>query len=174
MRQALGLVGKRMVGQRLGWSRVRLGILGGGLFGVSGALCLLEGDAGAMARRALFGTSSCSPASSSSSSTASSSSSLSPPPRSELPCYTMAEVRQHNRPNDAWLVMDGLVYDVTQWQHSHPGGHYILLSHAGKDVTREFNSLSHSPYARLLRSGLLGNPPPYPPLRSRFNSHRSL
>jgi len=67
----------------------------------------------------------------------------------------MEEVRRHCRPDDAWLVMEGSVYDVTDWQHSHPGGKHILLAHAGKDVTREFNSLDHSANARLLRSGLL-------------------
>lgn len=38
------------------------------------------------------------------------------------PYYTMEEVARHCRPDDMWVVIDGEVYDVTQWLASHPGG----------------------------------------------------
>ena len=44
----------------------------------------------------------------------------------------MAEVRQHNTPDDCWLVIHGNVYDLTQFHKSHPGGSKIITECAGK------------------------------------------
>jgi Cytochrome b5-like Heme/Steroid binding domain len=40
-------------------------------------------------------------------------------------------VAQHDRPEDAWVVVKGKVYDVSSWGSSHPGGN-VLYSFAGK------------------------------------------
>ena len=46
--------------------------------------------------------------------------------------YTLEEVRQHDSAESCWVVIDGSVYDVTSFQHIHPGSRVPLLQHAGK------------------------------------------
>lgn len=48
---------------------------------------------------------------------------------------TRKVVSHHNAANDAWVIYDGGVYDVTLFLESHPGGMDILLDHLGGDVT---------------------------------------
>jgi len=36
--------------------------------------------------------------------------------------YSVTEVAKHNTLNDAWLIINGYVYDVTQFARNHPGG----------------------------------------------------
>ncbi len=50
---------------------------------------------------------------------------------------TMAEVATHDRPDDCWLVIEGVVYDVTAFIPGHPGGEKIVRG-CGKDATRFF------------------------------------
>lgn len=38
----------------------------------------------------------------------------------------------------AWVVVDGSVYDVTEFLEDHPGGSKILLKNCGKDSTDAF------------------------------------
>jgi len=39
---------------------------------------------------------------------------------------------------DAWVIVDGVVYDVTKWIDEHPGSPEVLLKRAGQDVTQAF------------------------------------
>ena len=58
---------------------------------------------------------------------------------SELPRYTRKEVAEHKCENDAWIVLNGEVYDVTRWLSRHPGGAKVLLHYAGEDATVSAN-----------------------------------
>ena len=49
--------------------------------------------------------------------------------------FTWDEVRQHKDRGNRWLVIDNDVYDITQWQHKHPGGAKILGHYAGEDAS---------------------------------------
>lgn len=39
---------------------------------------------------------------------------------------TLDELASHCTENDSWVAVDGRVYDVTSFQHIHPGGATIL------------------------------------------------
>ncbi|KAJ3293821.1 hypothetical protein HDU79_011850 [Rhizoclosmatium sp. JEL0117] len=57
---------------------------------------------------------------------------------------TPAELSKHNTVSDAWLSIDGLVFDVTDFLEGHPGGRRVLLPFLGKDATAEFRRF-HNP-----------------------------
>ncbi|KAJ1647582.1 hypothetical protein J3B02_005668 [Coemansia erecta] len=52
--------------------------------------------------------------------------------------YTMAEVQQHNKRDDCWMVIANKVYNVTRYMDFHPGGKAQLMRAAGKDGTKLF------------------------------------
>lgn len=54
----------------------------------------------------------------------------------------ISQVTKHRSPNDAWLVCNNKVYDVSGW-HEHPGGDVIFTA-AGDDATDVF-AIFHGP-----------------------------
>jgi len=62
---------------------------------------------------------------------------------------------QHNSPDDLWIIIYGKVHDVPEWQHSHPGGDFVLQEYAGKDASDMFRSVQHSPDANGIRSNFM-------------------
>jgi len=81
-----------------------------------------------------------------------------PEPKAEQTGYTMEKVRANNNESSCWSVINGNVYDLTEWIGSHPGGRGNILSLCGKNGTAEF-SAKHggggNPQARL-KGFLLG------------------
>lgn len=53
--------------------------------------------------------------------------------------YTMDQVKSNNTSAKCWSVIDGIVYDLTRWINSHPGGAGAIRSLCGVDGTQEFN-----------------------------------
>ncbi|ETW49543.1 hypothetical protein PFMALIP_02471 [Plasmodium falciparum MaliPS096_E11] len=48
----------------------------------------------------------------------------------------MKEVAKHNKKDDAWVIYENKVYEVTHYLKHHPGGKRILLGKSGKDITK--------------------------------------
>ncbi len=75
---------------------------------------------------------------------------------------TLDEISRHNKQSDCWIIIDGNVYDVTDYISSHPGGVLMITRNCGKDATSEFETKggtgdTHSSFAnRLLDDYLLG------------------
>lgn len=66
----------------------------------------------------------------------------SPTPEPEMTTqtgYTMAKVKENNSANSCWSVINGNVYNLTQWINSHPGGPSVIRGLCGVDGTASFN-----------------------------------
>lgn len=61
------------------------------------------------------------------------------PTGDDMKTFTLEEVAKHSTPNDCWMVVDDIVYDVTPYiaQQKHPGG-AAILDGCGKDATSIF------------------------------------
>jgi cytochrome b5 len=67
---------------------------------------------------------------------------------SESEGFPLVKVAKHQSRDDAWLVINGKVMDVTRFLADHPGGEDIMLDSAGRDASREFEEVGHSGDAR--------------------------
>ena len=76
--------------------------------------------------------------------------------------YTWAEVARHRQRDDCWTVIDGKVYDLTDFMAQHPGGTGPILAHAGTDVSELFAAI-HAYEAHVLKAayviGYIGREP---------------
>jgi cytochrome b involved in lipid metabolism len=66
----------------------------------------------------------------------------SPTPTAEVTTqagYTMAKVKENNSSASCWSVINGNVYNLTQWINSHPGGPSVIRGLCGVDGTSSFN-----------------------------------
>ena len=66
----------------------------------------------------------------------------SPTPEPEITTqtgYTMAKVKENNSARSCWSVINGNVYNLTQWINSHPGGPSVIRGLCGVDGTSSFN-----------------------------------
>eukprot|EP00027_Filamoeba_sp_ATCC50430_P000705 CAMPEP_0168548240 /NCGR_PEP_ID=MMETSP0413-20121227/4456_1 /TAXON_ID=136452 /ORGANISM="Filamoeba nolandi, Strain NC-AS-23-1" /LENGTH=71 /DNA_ID=CAMNT_0008578531 /DNA_START=77 /DNA_END=289 /DNA_ORIENTATION=- len=67
--------------------------------------------------------------------------------------YTLEAVSEHNTQDDAWIALEGQVYDITDFLEDpsqHPGGIILILEHLGEDITKIFHDAdihAHSPKA---------------------------
>eukprot|EP00955_Chlamydomonas_euryale_P015470 165646-Chlamydomonas_euryale.AAC.4 len=66
--------------------------------------------------------------------------------------FTASEVATHSTPDDAWMIIDGKVYDVTDFDH--PGGD-VILSYAGLDATEVFEAMHPTTAPRVHMKRLL-------------------
>ncbi|CAM6088792.1 unnamed protein product [Calypogeia fissa] len=82
--------------------------------------------------------------------------------------WSYDEISRHKSEDDAWIVVDGKVYDVTQFLESHPGGPELILEHLQTDGAKDAGPLmkgkisedghSHSKAAfRMLKQFLVGS-----------------
>ncbi|KAK6337940.1 hypothetical protein TWF696_001415 [Orbilia brochopaga] len=55
--------------------------------------------------------------------------------------FTMEEVAKHNTKDDVWVVVKGVVMDLSGFLEDHPGGANAILNFKGRDATEEFEML---------------------------------
>jgi alkylation response protein AidB-like acyl-CoA dehydrogenase len=90
--------------------------------------------------------------------------------------FTMEEVQQHCTKEDNWMVIDGVVMDVTKFARLHPGGAGILKNFAGKECTKEFFAMHRAEvlhkYMPKLKKGTLKGAKPMKNLQAaEFGRH---
>ncbi|KAG4253044.1 hypothetical protein BFJ72_g15064 [Fusarium proliferatum] len=70
---------------------------------------------------------------------------------------SLAEVAQHDKEESAWLVVNGVIWDVTGFAQSHPGGPSIIQEYFGRDASESYNGV-HGPglIARYLNDKKIG------------------
>ena len=61
-----------------------------------------------------------------------------------LPSISRETVQQHCSAESCWVIIHDKVYDVTTFLDKHPGGRRVLLTAAGTDATKAFDSF-HKP-----------------------------
>ena len=63
-----------------------------------------------------------------------------PTPSATASGYTMAQVAANNSAKSCWAVIEGSVYNLTNWINSHPGGSGAIISLCGTEATSSFNA----------------------------------
>ncbi|KAL4216979.1 hypothetical protein ACF0H5_023436 [Mactra antiquata] len=56
------------------------------------------------------------------------------------PSIPWSEIQKHTTKEDKWIVINGQVYDVTNWSYKHPGGSRLISHYAGQDATEAFGA----------------------------------
>jgi Cytochrome b5-like Heme/Steroid binding domain len=55
---------------------------------------------------------------------------------------SLDEVKKHHTEKDAWIAIEGNVYNITKWIPLHPGGP-IIMKYMGTDATKAFHAVGH-------------------------------
>lgn len=62
-----------------------------------------------------------------------------------LPLVSRDEVARHNRPNDCWIVIQGVVFDLTPYLPEHPGRKREIDGYCGRDGTHSWSAKESGP-----------------------------
>ncbi|KAL8750510.1 MAG: hypothetical protein Q9184_006404, partial [Pyrenodesmia sp. 2 TL-2023] len=54
------------------------------------------------------------------------------------------EIAKHNTADDLWIVIDGQVWDMSEFAPKHPGGIGLILKYAGHDASHSYNEVHSS------------------------------
>lgn len=68
---------------------------------------------------------------------------------------TWEELQKHRTPDDAWVVHQNKVYDVSNW-HEHPGG-AVIFTHAGDDMTDIFAAFHAAGSSNMMKKFYIGD-----------------
>ncbi|PAV20785.1 cytochrome b5 [Pyrrhoderma noxium] len=67
---------------------------------------------------------------------------------------TLAELQEHTKKDNLYILIHGKVYSVSKFIDEHPGGDEVIIAEAGKDATEAFEDVGHSDEARELLTDL--------------------
>lgn len=56
----------------------------------------------------------------------------------QLPVFKLDDVKSHKK--DGWLIIDGDVFNLTDFLDDHPGGRDYIIDNAGGDASYLFKS----------------------------------
>lgn len=70
--------------------------------------------------------------------------------------FTREQVRTHDNEGSCWVILNGRVYDVSQFVLDHPGGAEVLLENAGEDISCIFNDADIHAHSKVALSILEG------------------
>lgn len=70
--------------------------------------------------------------------------------------FSISEVKKHNSPDSAWIIVHDHVYDCTPFLKDHPGGSDSILINAGTDCTEEFDAIHSDKAKKLLEDYRIG------------------
>ncbi|XP_027333893.1 nitrate reductase [NADH] 2 isoform X2 [Abrus precatorius] len=70
--------------------------------------------------------------------------------------FSLSEVKKHNTPDSAWIIVHGHVYDCTDFLKDHPGGTDSILINAGTDCTEEFDAIHSDKAKKMLEDYRIG------------------
>ncbi|MCA9540243.1 MAG: hypothetical protein KC620_15200, partial [Myxococcales bacterium] len=58
--------------------------------------------------------------------------------------YDISDLAMKNdEENGYWFVIEGQVYDMTEFRHQHPGGDKLVTTYCGADATRAYQKVQH-------------------------------
>ena len=60
---------------------------------------------------------------------------------------SLSEVASHDSLTDAWIVIENVVYDISEYIAAHPGMD-IITEYIGQDATAAFDRVAHSAVAK--------------------------
>ncbi|XP_038193342.1 fatty acid desaturase 3 [Arvicola amphibius] len=82
-----------------------------------------------------------------------------------LPIFRWEQIRQHDLPNDKWLVIERRVYDISRWAQRHPGGSHLISNHSAEDATDAFHAFHQNLHyvRKFLKPLLIGELAPEEP-----------
>ncbi|CAH9083757.1 unnamed protein product [Cuscuta epithymum] len=70
--------------------------------------------------------------------------------------FPMSEVKKHNTPDSAWIIIGSHVYDCTCFLRDHPGGADTILINSGADCTDDFHAIHSDNAKKLLEDYRIG------------------
>ncbi|KAK3327928.1 mitochondrial cytochrome-like protein b2 [Cercophora scortea] len=85
---------------------------------------------------------------------------------------SIEDLSKHATREDLWLAVNGIVYDLTEFAPTHPGGLHILVGFAGRDATSIYSRvhadsviLSAIPVSKRMGQLVTSTPLPPPPVQ---------
>ncbi|KAK4394419.1 Nitrate reductase [NADH] [Sesamum angolense] len=70
--------------------------------------------------------------------------------------FSISEVKKHNSPDSAWIIVHGHIYDCTRFLKDHPGGTDSIIINAGTDCTEEFDAIHSDKAKKMLEDYRIG------------------